>query len=116
MTFFSHQPFLFSLFPHIISYITLFLTHNVYLIKTISPLHRFSLLELSHDSNNITSPNIGGSRRTDAWAAPTSNFGEGPSPPQPPKSPPMATVMIGDRLMFNQNDTNAHRNYMPLIK
>ena len=38
---------------------------NVYLIKTISPLH------LSHASNNTTSQNIGG---TDAWAVPALNF------------------------------------------
>jgi len=73
MTFFSYQPF-FSLFSltssHILIFLiyilvyniyhSLFLMKNIYLIKTISPLHLFFLLELSHASDNTTSPNIGG--------------------------------------------------------
>src|SRR6218665_1778518 len=41
----------------------------------ITPL--FTQFVLSHASSNTTSRNIGG---TDTWAAPTSNFGRGPSP------------------------------------
>ena len=45
--------------------------HSLFLTKNVYVKHFFFLLELSHASNNTTSPNIGG---TDAWAVPTSKF------------------------------------------
>src|SRR6218665_883260 len=66
---------LFLLYSYIYNiYHTLFLTKNVYLIKPIS------LLQLSHASNNTTSPNIGG---TNAWAVPPHQILGGPSHQSP---------------------------------
>src|SRR6218665_2156629 len=51
----------------------------------------FTLFMLSRTSDNTTSQNIGGPMH---GRSPTSNFG-GPSPPVPPRSPPLRQGMIG---------------------
>src|SRR6218665_94681 len=77
---------LFLLYSYIYNiYHTLFLTKNVYLIKPIS------LLQLSHASNNTTSPNIGGDECM--GRPPTSNFG-GTVPPVPPGLHPSLHLII----------------------
>ena len=73
---------LFSLLSEMISYltyITLFLTKNVYFAKN----HIFFLFVLSHTCNKTTSPNIGGTDHGCMGRPSTSNFLGGPSPQSP---------------------------------
>ena len=81
MTFLSHRPgfsdFLF-LFP---DFTMLNVVYDVFLTRKTPFL---TLFILQRASDNITSPNIGG---TDAWAVPPPQILRGTVPP-PPRSPP----------------------------
>src|SRR6218665_3698837 len=87
MTFFLVIDLVLRIFPFFSHIFRMFTMLNVVYAPFIARKTQFfTLFMLSRTSDNTTSQNIGG---TNAWAVPPPQILEGPSPPVPPRSPPL---------------------------